>query len=238
MDGGIESIVWRDAGPTSSANLNSDSNREALACIKGGSQALSVFLSNGGRKWRKEALASVEYSSMQQTGNLKLPSLTVEGKDVGMQWEVTTLSDFPSTSSNVSLEDSIEDGRRRSAHVVLREPLSRLRGMGMDTHEQSRRQAGLSSLHLVDEDCNIYADYSHKVGLPDLYKDEEVWGEVRLRARSILIDGGGGALSEKMDQAFLTLVLLLEAYVRVLGGNKRADRNWGNFAGSAGCEVM
>ena len=211
--GGTQSLVWRDQGTQSS--LDNASDREVLASLTGGSQTRSVFLSTEGQHFREDALAVLDYNQIQDTGNLPLPNFTVGSQQVDMQWEITTLSDFPSTSSNVSLEDSIEDGRRRSAHAVLRKPHQRWKGL--DRHEHKRSNAGLSSLHLVDGDYSVYVEYDHSIGVPDLAKDGEQWGTMKFRARSMLIDVNGetgGAPSKRMDQAFLTLILLLEAYVR------------------------
>ncbi|KPI37817.1 uncharacterized protein AB675_3077 [Cyphellophora attinorum] len=258
------SVIWRAADHASSSTgttLDGDSRREALAVIKpidehggdAGQGGLAVYLfgAPGAR------VSRLEYDTLRDTGNLPLPMLstttivdahgqqrdrTADDEEAGLQWEVTTHADFPSTSSNVSLADSIDDGRRRSAHAVLRDPhrrfwAGRSWGLGEDGGDPLRdkrskqgkgkgkeqEMAALSGLHLVDADYNVYADYAHKVAESDLDRDGQIWGHVRFRARAVLLDvldhGGGssmsGRLGEKMDHVFLTLVLLLQACVRV-----------------------
>lgn len=165
---------------------------------------------------KQQPLITLEYESIRKTGRLDLPMFTVGAKDVGMRWEIVTLAHAENNDTS----------RRRST--------SRL---SSDTHDRKREHAGLSSLRLVDDTGNMYAEYTPKVALPDLSKDGEVWGDVALRARAVLIDGDDG-LGEKMDRAFLTLVMLLETFVWVLGGSKREHRNWGNLAAGTGCVVM
>jgi hypothetical protein len=257
----VESIVYRDSSNASpsSSTMDDATNREVLAHITPttSSQGLAVYLHN-----HTNPLATLSRKTLHATGNFPLPHFTTttvidghgdpqlrttEDEEAGMQWEVTTHSDFPSTSSNVSLADSIEDGRRRSAHLVLREPHRRVwggrsRGLGEEGVVEGpyggwggggkgkgkgvagcgggEGGMGLSGLHLVDADYNVYADYAHKVGEGELDGDGVVWGQVRFRARAVHIgfvervDGGGtGGLSEKMDHVFLSLMLLLQACV-------------------------
>ena len=195
----------------------------------GGSQGLKVMTGDGiGAK--EKLLISVDYEVLQKTARLDLQNFTVEGKDVGMRCEVVTLADSLREATN-SVPGSGHPPRRKSSGTSR---------TSTDTHDKKRNAAGLSSIKLVDADGNIYAEYSHTIGLPDLHRDGEVWGKIGLRARAVLIDGDGGAgdLAEKMDRAFLTLAVLLEAYVRVFGGSKKGERNWGNFAGGMGCVLM
>jgi hypothetical protein len=231
VDGSLESIVWRDAAPNGHHSLDA-SGREIVGRLVGGSQGLGAVLGPGNKGASQRPFVSLNYAAIQKTGRLEVPAFTVEGQHLGMKWEVVSLADSIKSSPNLARSGDMVNSRRSSSGILP----SRV---SMDTHDQRRQHAGISFLRLTDNDGNVYAEYSHDVGLPDLHKDGEVWGEARLYARSVLIDSeSGGGLGEKMDRAFLTLVLLLEAFVRVLGGNKKGERNWGNFAGSMGCTVM
>ncbi|KPI39859.1 uncharacterized protein AB675_11395 [Cyphellophora attinorum] len=231
VDGSLESIVWRDATLNGHHSLDA-TGKDIVGRLVGGSQELSAIIGPGSKSASQRPFISMNYVAIQKTGRLEVPAFTVEGQHVGMKWEVVGLADSVRNSTNLARAGDMVAGRRSSSGTLP----SRV---SMDAHDQKRQHAGISFLRLVDNDGNVYAEYSHDVGLPDLHKDGELWGELRLYARSVLIDGEpGGGLGEKMDRAFLTLVLLLEASVRVLGGNKKGERNWGNFAGSMGCIVM
>jgi hypothetical protein len=231
VDGSLESIVWRDATSNGRHSLD-EAGREIVGRLVGGSQELSAILGPASKSALQRPFISMNYAAIQKMGRLDVPAFTINGRQLGIRWEVVSLAVSSGDPTTLARPGDTVDGRRRSSGT-LRSKVS------MDTHDQKRQQAGISSLRLIDNDSNVYAEYSHDVGLPDLHKDGEVWGELRLYARSVLIDGeSSGGLGDKMDRAFLTLVLLLEAFVRVLGGNKKGERNWGNFAGSMGCVVM
>lgn len=178
------------------------------------------WVMEGGQRVKRGSL-EVPYGELEGGKGMDV-GMRVEGRERGVRWEVVRKEPG---ADDLEEERGRETSRRKSSEK------KRLGGrFASDEHERRRQKEAFVALRLVDREGDVYAEYRHEVGLPSP-NQEERWGQVSVRARAVLLDEG-------IDRAFITLVALLETYVKMFGLSKREHREWGNLAGSMGCCVM
>ncbi|ETN39439.1 uncharacterized protein HMPREF1541_05662 [Cyphellophora europaea CBS 101466] len=194
--------------------------QEDIASVQYSSRGFKVveLTVEAGVKRREVVVLEVGYEELQAQRGMRV-GMRVGGVERGLRWVVVGVGE-----EEAGLAPSGGDGRRKSGE---RGGSGRLPA---GAHEKRRQQAAFSALRLVDAEGNVYAEYSHEVGLPSVMSEER-WGRVSIRSRVVMLDEG-------VDRAFVTLAALLECYVRIFGQVRKEERHWGNFAGGVACSVM
>ena len=152
------------------------------------------------------------WEEIQEKQRLRL-RLRVRGEERAFAWQVVA----------GEAEEVVEGGRRNT-------PV-----MGIESRRKKQQMQRIIGMRLVDEEeGKVWAGYVHgadKEGDVKITGKTGRWGYVEIKCRAVMLDDG-------VDRAFVTLMALLESYVRLFGRENPGLEKWGVLTGVLFCSVM
>ena len=158
-----------------------------------------------------QVMIEKKWEDIQRHKSIKM-DLNVDGASRGFQWVVSN------TNTNAHVES---EHKPKPALGITSQ------------REKARLQQCIQTIHLLDDaTSSIWATYTHIRSKPGSSIDKSAkWGSVEIRCRAVLLDEG-------VDMAFVSLMGLVEGYVRMLERDNPGIEKFGGLSGSLFCAVM